>query len=296
MVMMAVATVALVGCKKDGGKDDPTPTPTPTPTPSVDKPEVAPTEGAVTVVWNCLNADGTPWTPKIEGQLVFAGDYNNYNTDPAELLKFEAIEGSAGWWKAVITPGEGLEGVQGKPCALYMDGTFPSSWDHQWIGIEGHPCEIVEGDATLEVEYDVESKLVVPAAGGVVYVRSYGFKADPNVEPETYTVTFTLSTIELAEGVTPYIAGAMNGWSADANPLAKKDATTWTVTLDNVVMGAEYKYVVNGTWDNNELGGEDPEHPGYYLGAGNRKVNDIDMEDEVLVWKGINGDEYKEEL
>lgn len=291
LAMMAVATIAMVGCKPANNDD---PTPGPGPKPSGDKPTVEATAGAVTIVWNCLDANGKAWAPKIDNQLVFAGDYNEYNTSVEALAKFEKIEGFEGWWKVVIKPFEGNEGVSGKPCALYMDGTFPSSWDHQWIGIEGHPCEIVEGEATLEVEYDVESKLVVPAAGGVVYVRSYGFKADPNVEPETYKVTFNLTTIDLGEDV-PYIAGKMNGWAADATPLTKVDATHWTVTLENVVMGDEYKYLVNGDWAFNELGAEDEKNPGYYVGASNRKVDDVEMKDEVKIWKGINGDEAPKE-
>ena len=298
---LAVATLALVGCEPETcpvcgeekcvcencdvcGKNpcecDTTGTTKP------EKPEipvVEATEGTVTVVWNAVG-----FVPCLENQLVFAGSYNGYNTDPAQMAKFEAIEGYEGWWKAVITPADAslTPVLAGKPCALYLDGTFPSSWDHQWLNVEAGACEILDGAAELQVEYEVESKLIVAKNSSVVYVRSYGFKTDPCLEPETYTVTLTASAPELPEGTTVYAVGSFNGWTADATPMTLANGV-WTVTIDGVVMGAEYKYVANATWDNEELL-EAAEGAVCAEGlSGNRKINDVEVVDAIGNFKDI---------
>lgn len=253
--------------------------------PKSDVPVVEATEGAVTVVWNAVG-----FVPCMEegNQLVFAGDYNGYNTDPAAMAKFEAIEGYEGWWKAVITPADAslTPVLAGKPCALYMDGTFPSSWDHQWLNVEAGACEVIDGDATLEVEYEVESKLIVNSNSSVVYVRSYGFKTDPCLEPEKYTVNLTASAPELPEGTIVYAVGAFNSWTTDATPMTLANGV-WTATIENVVMGAEYKYVANASWDNEELL-EAAEGAVCAEGlSGNRKINDVDVVDAIGNFKDI---------
>lgn len=301
--VLAVAMVAFIGCK---------PTPCPEcgeypcvcdttevtvcpecgqnpcvcPNQKPEIPEVAATDGAVTVVWNAVG-----FVPCMEegNQLVFAGDYNGYNTDPAQMVKFEAIEGYEGWWKAVITPADASATpvLAGKPCALYKDGTFPSSWDHQWINVDAdHPCTIIDGDAELQVEYEVESKLIVAKNSSVVYVRSYGFKTDPCIEPEKFTVTLKASAPELPEGTIVYAVGAFNGWTADATPMTLSN-DVWTVTLEDVVMGAEYKYVANGTWDNEELL-EAAEGAVCAEGlSGNRVINDVEVIDAIGNFKDV---------
>ena len=296
---LAVATLALVGCDKpceicgedpcvceicDVCGENPCVCDTTGTTP--EKPEipvVEATEGTVTVVWNAVG-----FVPCIENQLVFAGSYNGYNTNPDEMVKFQAIEGYEGWWKAVITPADAAAepALEGKPCALYLDGTFPSSWDHQWLNVEAGACEILDGEAELQVEYEVESKLIVAKNSSVVYVRSHGFKTDPCLEPETYTVTLTASAPALPEGTTVYAVGAFNGWATDATPMTLANGV-WTATIENVVMGAEYKYVANASWDNEELL-EAAEGAVCAEGlSGNRKINDVEVVDAIGNFKDI---------
>ena len=298
---LAVATVAFVGCKPETcpvcGEEEcvceevcdvcgKNPCECDT-TGTTEIPVVAATEGAVTVVWNAVGF--APCMEEGGNQLVFAGDYNGYNTDPAEMVKFEAIEGYEGWWKAVITPADpaATPVLAGKPCALYLDGTFPSSWDHQWINVDvDHQCTIIDGDATLEVEYEVESKLVVNSNSSVVYVRSYGFKTDPCVEPEKFTVSLKATAPELPEESIVYAVGSFNGWTADATPMTLENGV-WSVTLEEVVMGAEYKYVVNGSWDYEELL-EAAEGAACAEGlSGNRVLNDVDVNDVIANFKDV---------
>ena len=247
-------------------------------------PEVAATEGAVTVVWNAVG-----FVPCMEGnQLVFAGDYNGYNTTPADMVQFEAIEGYEGWWKAVITPADAslVPVLAGKPCALYLDGTFPSSWDHQWLNVEAGACEIISGPAELQVEYEVESKLLVNENSSVVYVRSYGFKTDPCIEPETFTVTLKATAPALPEGTIVYAVGAFNGWATDATPMTLENGI-WTATVDGVVLNAEYKYVANATWDNEELLAAAEGATCAEGLSGNRTVIDAEMIDVIGNFKDV---------
>ena len=247
-------------------------------------PEVAATEGAVTVVWNAVG-----FVPCMEGnQLVFAGDYNGYNTTPADMVKFEAIEGYEGWWKAVITPADAslVPVLAGKPCALYLDGTFPSSWDHQWLNVEAGACEIISGPAELQVEYEVESKLLVNENSSVVYVRSYGFKTDPCIEPETFTVTLKATAPALPEGTIVYAVGAFNGWATDATPMTLENGI-WTATVDGVVLNAEYKYVANATWDNEELLAAAEGATCAEGLSGNRVINDVEIVDVIGNFKDV---------
>ena len=289
---LAVATVAFIGCDKKpvnepenpNGQDTTVVVPGGDDTEIAEQPVIEATEGAVTVVWCPVG-----FKPCADNQLVFAGDYNGYNTDPAAMAHFEAVEGANGWYVAVITPADASLNpvLAGKPCALAADGSFPSSWDHQWLNVEEGNCEILDGsdEAVLEVEYDVESKLLVSNNSSVVYVRSYGFKTDPCVEATTYTVTFTAETPALEAGQTVYAVGAFNGWAADATPMEFADGV-WTVTLDGVKMGDGYKYVVNGTWDNEELAAAE-EGAECATGISDRKVNDIEMSDKVENFKDI---------
>lgn len=262
--MMACA-VMMTACKKDN-------TPV-TPDIKSDLPEVAATEGAVTVVWNIANIDEMC----DEVGYVFAGNYNNYNTDPEAMVHFEAIEGYHGWFKAVLPTDTVL---QGKPCALAKDGTFPSSWDYQWIGTEEHPCEVVKGDATLSVEYEVESKLVCGAEADVVYVRSYAFKSNPCVDAVYDDVTFNLTvTNPVPEGHVVYIVGDAfeKSWDVTAYPMEGSGAS-WNITLKAIV-GKEYKFVVDSSWTNDQM--EYDEEKACVNKAGNMKVDFVTMAPEV---------------
>ncbi len=279
MGALALCSLVLVSCDPKP-EEDPKPNQndtTKTEEPKGDQPVVEATEGAVTVVWNIVEAE-------VCSELVFAGDYNGYNTEVANMVKFEAIEGYEGWYKAVITPADpSLTPVlAGKPCALATDGTFPSSWDYQWINVdETKACTVIEGPATLEVEYEVESKLLVSENSSVVYVRSYGFKANPCVAPSFEDVTFNLkTTVPVAEGGIVYIVGGAfeKSWDVAAYPMEKVDANNWTITLPALI-DQEYKYVVNSDW-NNDLALAPEEGAECSKVSGNLKVDFVLMEDE----------------
>lgn len=279
---------AVVACNPKGGEEvDPNNEDEPVnpnenegegedPKPADGMPVVEAVDGAVVVVWNNL-AD-------VCSDLVFAGDYNNYSTNAAEMVHFEAIEGYDGWYKAVVTPADPSADpiLQGKPCACAKDGSFPSSWDHQWIGTDEQPLEILKGEGELEAEYGAEMKLKVAAATKVIYVRSYAYKANPCVEVPTYTVKFHMTTtVAVPAEATVNIVGAMQGWNiAEAPAMTRIDDNNFEISLDGVKMDDEYKYVVNNSWDNDQMLAPE-EGADCSNAAGNFKVDFEEMENEV---------------
>jgi hypothetical protein len=64
--------------------------------------------------------------------IVLTGSFNNWSTDPANLLLFEPIEGYDGWYVTSFEPEaepDSEKGMQAKPVMLQDDGTF--NWEYQ---------------------------------------------------------------------------------------------------------------------------------------------------------------------
>lgn len=279
-----VGAVIFAGCKKDENKEANTPDIKST------VPEVTATEGAYTVVWNAVDYS------ECNG-LVFAGNYNGWNTDPANMVAFEKLEGYTNWYKAVITPTAEIEQLEGKPCALASDGTFPTSWDHQWIGSEEKPCELIKGEASFEVEYSTETKMIVPTIGGVVYVRSYQFKVDPCVEEPEYDITFNLTLGQaVGDAVKVYVVGDFveNSWTVDAYEMTRTDDTHFTATV-KAKIGREYKYAANGSWDYEMVVNAPEEGEECSAKSGNLTIADVTIDDVIYGFSGINATICKEE-
>lgn len=283
---LVCATMTFVACEdpgKDPGQDPGQNDTTVVTPPTSDMPEVAPVEGKIVVVFNAVDQ------AEVCNGLVFAGDYNGYNTNAAEMAAFEPIEGYANWFKVEITPcTEGkTEGYAliGKPCQLAADGSFPGSWDYQWhaklndAGEVDTEVEIIKGNAELQPDYNLEKKLAVFDGADVVYVRAYAWKKNPCVPVEKYTVSFEVTTkFAVADSLTVNVAGAMNGWNASGSLMTPNaDRTVWTVSINEVELGMEYKYTLVAASGNT-----------YWEQGGNRKVDDREMYDEVEFFDTIN--------
>ena len=242
-----------------------------------DFPKVKPQEGKVTILWHIVKAT-------VCAELVFAGDYNGWNTDLDSMARFEPVEGFADWYKAVITPtaeNDGYEGavLQGVPCQLDVDGAF--SWGYQWMGTDAYPLRVLSGGAYLVAGYGEEKSLAVTTNSSVVVVESNAFKEDPCV-PRTYAdIAFTVTTPALSAGYTLYIAGGLNDWTAE--PLTPNaDRTVWTLTKEHVRTDngyAWYKYLLNGEWTYVELGKTTAE--GCANGIANRTITGTLINDVV---------------
>ena len=137
---------------------------------------VGATKNAITIVWNAIGFEPCISPDK---QLVLAGDYNNWNTYPVDMVNFEPLYGHDNWWQAVVTPDEDATSplLVGIPCGIAKDGTF--SWDYQWADVEAGSCEVISGDAVIQKDSANQLQLHVHSNSSIVYIRSYGFQKDP---------------------------------------------------------------------------------------------------------------------
>ena len=137
---------------------------------------VVATKNAITIVWNAIGFEPCISPDK---QLVLAGDYNNWNTYPVDMVNFEPLYGHDNWWQAVITPDENATSplLVGIPCGIAKDGTF--SWDYQWADVEAGNCEVISGDAVIKKDAANQLQLHVHSNSSIVYIRSYGFQNNP---------------------------------------------------------------------------------------------------------------------
>lgn len=137
---------------------------------------VVATKNAITIVWNTIGFEPCISPDK---QLVLAGDYNNWNTYPVDMVNFEPLYGHDNWWQAVVTPDEDATSplLVGIPCGIAKDGTF--SWDYQWADVEAGNCEVISGDAVIQKDSANQLQLHVHSNSSIVYIRSYGFQKDP---------------------------------------------------------------------------------------------------------------------
>jgi len=177
MAMLAVATIAMVGCKRGG--DEPTPgpgpTPDPTPDPTVEAPELEGVNGAILVALNI--PDG------ICKDVYMEGEYEGWSIDPAVATKFAALDGYANWYTATIAIPAGTEDVtayMGHCKVLLSDesGAIPGDWSSQWnsdkvvLG-EGAPAELVEDQGQKAISF------LADAVGAVVYITINGWQNKP---------------------------------------------------------------------------------------------------------------------
>lgn len=191
MAFLAVATIAMVGCKKD----DPTPTPTPTPgggdDPVEEMPDVAaPAAGKTTVVLRL--PQGTP------GIVYAVGTVNSWAEADYETCPFEKIEGYDNRWvKQTFDWDASMEmKVLAVPTKPELAG-----WTYQWAKnideadpdpsiTEDHVIILKGGDALENFVYENQGqpKLKGLADQGVIYIDVKAWADNPVIPniPATY--------------------------------------------------------------------------------------------------------------
>lgn|GEM_PF-3131337 len=230
--------------------------------------------------------------------LVFAGNYNGWNTNPANMAHFEPIQNYPNWWVAFVPMTdlyEGEEYMRGKPNQLNEDGSFPSSWDFQWHALMDdsnqviQEVEVISGRASLRSSFGLEQDLIVELDADVVYIRTHAWKVNPCVEIPTYTITFNVTIPTIGTTDVVYIVGEMNSWRVNATPMNRtSNPNVWTITLEDVLLDAQYRYVVNGSWNYEEL--DVLTEDNCAEGTVNRRVNDRTMNDTVRNFRGITAE------
>jgi hypothetical protein len=270
-------------------------------------PSIAPQEGKAILVAKFLK--------DLCNDVVLLGSYHQNGTDwittPSELLKFEAVEGYDGWYKVEVELTADAAGTDDeigayvlgvKPVQLKGDGTF--NWDYQMGDISS--INVVEGEdiVVLKAGYPGEANMYFSAAG-VAVIEFDGWKNGntPCVEKVTHNYTFTLTSTTVPDGAIVTIVGNFGdygypSWSPAATEMEMtKNGNTYTITLNNVGEGTEYKYVVNAAvnqnlfdtkadttknaWDN----GETDEN--CVNGANRRTGTDAAINDNVPGWQGL---------
>ncbi len=256
MALMAVATIAMVGCK---GKDEPKPDPDPTPTPSGETPALTAVEGKYVIAIQlngpiCQNAKiAFPNGSKMNA----AGD--GWETDLAKLDYMEVLtkddEGSdftgKNWYK--ITIDYAKDSLQGKP-VMILDGAASLDWSYQ-TGDE-KAWKVVKGEVSIEAGYEGESNETFLKTGEV-YVLTCDYwknQVDPCNVNTFPTVKWTLYMPDMSEypdsvkDLAPYIHGNFDGWAAGYEMIRVKDGE-YTFEYSDVTEGCEYQFTLGGNWD-----------------------------------------------
>ncbi len=181
--------------------------------------------------------------------VVWAGSYNEWNTEPAAMLKFEALEGFADWY--VVEVVDESETVQGKPVQLKKDASF--SWDFQsgdadaWINM----IQPNTKTASITPGYSGEADLTWPENGVYIYELAY-FKnhnspCGEDKPKHDYTISAYLP--DFCDDIAAYadsvrVMGGFDGWS-DGIWMEKKIDDDfndfWYAELKDVEEGTEFK-------------------------------------------------------
>ena len=189
MALMAVATIAMIGCKKDEPAK-----PTPTPggggeDPEIEIPEIAaPGAGKTTIA---IYAEVCPKGAYIVGNFTETDPKHEYDIN-YDGYSFEAVPDAEHWY-AVTIPYTADRAV--KAIARPSVEAVPFSWSYQWgpnfdeaaetplVPDEAHNNTfILKGDGDFELENSGEVKLIGMAENAVVYVQVKKWKSSPVVE------------------------------------------------------------------------------------------------------------------
>ena len=147
--------------------------------------------------------------------VVFAGSYNGWNTEPANMAKFAALPGFEGWYYVAVT--DTCANIEGKPVQLNADGSF--TWDNQ----TGDPAswEVVAGTVNIEAGYGDEANLKGYSTAEPVILISKYFKLHKDIcsyvpEYADYTIRLNAPWCAGEDGTyfDPGIIGDFNTWSA----------------------------------------------------------------------------------
>lgn len=205
MAALAVATLAMVSCNPEPVN------------PPEQKPEVkAPTaEDLADYVEDGKYVVCVSFEETVCNDIVYAGSYNGWVENPAEMLTFEALEGFEGWYVVAVpslTNEDGTLNNAGKPVQLKEDGSF--SWDFQTGDKDS--WTVLAGTVDIEPGYGGEANLsnYDPANGPIILQSAY-FKEhnSPCVEAVEHNYTVILFAPDCG-GFEPAIIGDFNGWSA----------------------------------------------------------------------------------
>lgn len=254
LAAMAIATIAMVGCKPD---PEPEPIPGPTPGPTSEVPEIAkPDEGYVTFAIQIPEGtechgiaikgttDGANW---VGADQYLAADGSI--AAPDACAKFEAIADAKNWYKVTIKAGAGYASPDDETVTNYIAGKFCLIYagDGSWQG-QAVDWKYVDSECTAAVSVSNDGNFQVNATTGIVYATIGGWQKSECVvvaPRENFTFNVTI------EGTVPEGKMIFTGnfdekaWGESDREMTKvsEGNYTWTGTIPGV--GFECKVFVD---------------------------------------------------
>jgi len=259
LAVLAIATIALVGCKKNndpvtpvvpgggGGDDDPQEEVIP----EVD----APAEGYVTFVINIpegTECHGVAFKGTLDG-AAWTGANEYLSLDgPAGVescIKFEKIEGN--WYKATYKLGAEAWGesdthpatyMAGKLCLIYTD-------DNNWQG-QAENWTVNDEYTTADNGQSDDGNIEVYGSG-LVYVNVGGWQKSECIVEELVArhVVLIVPTLECSFEQ-PTIVGSFNDWDPIAIPMtAIEEGVKYEATVE-AYASDKFKFATITGWDN----------------------------------------------
>jgi len=254
LAVLAIATIALVGCKKNndpvtpvvpgggGGEDDPQE--------EVEIPEVvAPAEGYVTLVINIpegTECNGVAFKGTLDGSIWTGANEYLGEEGPAGVascIKFEKIADTKTWYKATYKLGTepwGNNGalMAGKLCLIYTDD---SSWEGQAVN-----WSVNDEYTTADNGQSNDGNIEVYGTG-LIYVNVGGWQKSECLVPEAYNIT-VIAPAFCDEEFAIELVGSFEGWGVAPVALEKVEGTTFKATI-MANANAEWKVRGQGGWD-----------------------------------------------
>ncbi len=283
--------------------------PLPPPAVELDYPELKPVKGKIVIVANFKEEPCNP--------VVLVGSYNAWKTDDLKnLLKFQPVgkvgnKEWKGWYKVEVdTVGAAATkeieengtkitkkyALAAKPVQLKKDGSF--DWAHQ-VGYNTDELKGVTkkaGEVDIYKGYPGECDIFFASDAEAAVLIFDKWKNNPCVETPKHTYTFTLKVPAStpADAVVRIVGGfkaPLPSWdpAADATVMKKQADGSYKITLENVEEGTEYKYVINGSWDNVELAAKEAGATCAKNIPNRKTANKAAIADTVENWKGIDG-------
>ena len=181
--------------------------------------------------------------------IVFAGSYNGWNTDPANMAKFAPLEGFEGWYYVAVD--DDSESIEGKPVQLKKDGSF--SWDYQ--GGDAEAWAIIAGTVNIVPGYSGECDLkgystAEPVILTCAYFKNHNTPCGEEIYHD-YVVYLNAPYCQGSDGTwfEPAIIGTFNGWSEGVACNDIDGDTFEYIYKFNDKEGGEFKFKAVGDTD-----------------------------------------------
>ena len=187
--------------------------------------------------------------------IVFAGSYNGWNTDPANMEKFSPLPGFDGWYYVAVT--DASESIEGKPVQLQKDGSF--SWDYQGGDVDAYTVHAGTVDILPGYFGECDLKGYSTAEPVIMTCAYFKYHNTPCIEEifHDYVVYLNAPFCAGEDGTwyNPAIIGSFNGWSEGVACNGYSEEGEYIFSIHDKE-GGEFKFraleteTLDNPWDN----------------------------------------------